>query len=199
MVKNRVDIQDLFERHFNIKLKKVGSKMRGKCPFHDDHSPSMNVDPTLNLFYCPVCQTGGDVISAVMKHECLDFEAAVKWLIQRYCEEVNINELERKMTPQEEEEMKRRETMFIYNQYAQEWFVKQLWLDTPGAKAARAYAIRPKGMPVELDEEGNEKKQSGRWTEEYARMIGIGFCPESPDRDLFVTHAKATSTSTPDA
>ena len=190
MVKNRVDIQDLFENHFNIKLKKAGTKLRGICPFHDDHTPSLNIDPNLNLFYCPVCNAGGDVITAVMEKEGWDFDASVKWLVFQYCEEVNAGELEKKMTPQEEEEAKRRETMFIYNQYAQDWFSKQLWAETPDAKSARNYAIRPEALPKELDEYGTEKPKRGRWSEQYARMAGIGFCPAGTDRDEFVQYAR---------
>lgn len=53
------------------------------CPFHDENSPSCQVDPDTQLFYCFGCHAGGDVFTYIMKSEDIDFPDAVRRLAQR--------------------------------------------------------------------------------------------------------------------
>ena len=53
------------------------------CPFHEENTPSCQVDPNTQLFYCFGCHEGGDVISYVMKRDGLDFPDAVRKLADR--------------------------------------------------------------------------------------------------------------------
>ena len=50
------------------------------CPLHDDHEPSCHLDPNRSLWYCFVCQEGGDGIQLVKRARGLDFATAVRWL-----------------------------------------------------------------------------------------------------------------------
>lgn len=64
-----------------IPLKKSGSgRFVGMCPFHDDHSPSMSVNPTIGIYKCFACGAGGDVFKFVQEHEKIDFNGAVEWV-----------------------------------------------------------------------------------------------------------------------
>ena len=46
-----------------VQLRKAGKSWMGKCPFHDDQTPSLSVSPEKQLFYCFSCGKGGDVIT----------------------------------------------------------------------------------------------------------------------------------------
>jgi len=75
------DIVDVISEH--VKLTRKGREMVGLCPFHDDHKPSMNVNPDKQIFKCFACSAGGDVIKFVQMREGLTFMRAVERLAER--------------------------------------------------------------------------------------------------------------------
>jgi DNA primase len=75
------DIVDVISEH--VSLKKKGREMVGLCPFHDDHRPSMNVNPVKQIFKCFACGAGGDVFKFVQMRENLTFPQAVERLAER--------------------------------------------------------------------------------------------------------------------
>ncbi|MCP4454603.1 MAG: DNA primase [Planctomycetes bacterium] len=66
-----------------VSLTKKGREMVGLCPFHDDHSPSMNVSESKQFFKCFACGAGGDVFKFVQMHEQLSYPEAIERLGQR--------------------------------------------------------------------------------------------------------------------
>jgi DNA primase len=75
------DIVDVISEH--VSLKKKGREMVGLCPFHDDHRPSMNVNPVKQIFKCFACGAGGDVFKFVQMRENLTFPQAIERLAER--------------------------------------------------------------------------------------------------------------------
>jgi DNA primase len=75
------DIIDVISEH--VKLTRKGRELVGLCPFHDDHKPSMNVNPDKQIFKCFACSAGGDVIKFVQMREGLTFMRAVERLAER--------------------------------------------------------------------------------------------------------------------
>ncbi len=75
------DIVDVISEH--VKLSRRGKEMVGLCPFHDDHRPSLYVNPDKQIFKCFACSTGGDVIKFVQMREGLSFMRAVERLAAR--------------------------------------------------------------------------------------------------------------------
>lgn len=75
------DITDVISEH--VSLKKKGREMVGLCPFHDDHRPSLNVNPTKQIFKCFACGAGGDVFKFVQMREHLSFPQAIERLAER--------------------------------------------------------------------------------------------------------------------
>jgi DNA primase len=79
-LKREVSIQRLAEGR-GIKLTRKGKSLMGLCPFHDDHSPSLSIDPVENIWNClGACGRGGDVIEWVMVAEGVSFTHAVELL-----------------------------------------------------------------------------------------------------------------------
>jgi DNA primase len=75
------DIVDIISEHVNLVRK--GREMVGLCPFHDDHKPSLCVNPDKQIFKCFACSAGGDVIKFVQMREGLSFMRAVERLAER--------------------------------------------------------------------------------------------------------------------
>jgi len=75
------DIIDVIGEH--VSLKKKGREMVGLCPFHDDHKPSMNVNPVKQIFKCFACGAGGDVFKFTQMRENLTFPQAIERLAER--------------------------------------------------------------------------------------------------------------------
>lgn len=53
------------------------------CPFHTDHDPSLRLSVAKQLWYCDVCQKGGDVFKFVQLHEGVRFPGALAFLAER--------------------------------------------------------------------------------------------------------------------
>jgi DNA primase len=75
------DIVDVVGEH--IALKRKGREMLGLCPFHEDHRPSLNVNPGKQIFKCFACGAGGDVFKFVQMRENLTFPQAIRRLAER--------------------------------------------------------------------------------------------------------------------
>jgi len=75
------DIVDIISEH--VSLKRKGREMVGLCPFHEDHRPSMNVNPQKQIFKCFACGAGGDVFKFVQMRENLTFPQAIERLAER--------------------------------------------------------------------------------------------------------------------
>ena len=74
----RVDIVDVIDAR--VPLRKAGKNYSARCPFHDEKSPSFNVNPDRQFYYCFGCGAGGNAIGFVMEFERLEFPAAVEKL-----------------------------------------------------------------------------------------------------------------------
>ncbi len=79
-VKSGLDIIDIIQRH--VILKKMGRNYAGKCPFHNDKSPSMNVSREKGIFKCFACGVGGDSLTFLMKIENKTYGEVIRDLAQ---------------------------------------------------------------------------------------------------------------------
>ena len=66
-VRERTDIVDVVGRH--VQLRKAGRSFKGLCPFHQEKTPSFNVDPSKQYFYCFGCKASGTAFDFVMKRD----------------------------------------------------------------------------------------------------------------------------------
>ena len=84
-LKTEVSVQRLAEAR-GVVLTKRGADLHGRCPFHDDRTPSPMITPAKNLWHClGACQAGGTVIDWVMKAEGISFRHAVELLQNDGC------------------------------------------------------------------------------------------------------------------
>jgi len=154
-VKERSSLQDVVREH--VTLRRSGSSLVGLCPFHDEKSPSFNINPTNGYYHCYGCGEGGDVISFVQKVEHLTFAEGVERLAQKLGMELRYEEGGGRPR---EEGLGRRSRLVEAHRVTQEFYAGQL-LD-PGNVAARAGRdfMRRRGF------DGNA-----------AKLFAVGFAP----------------------
>ena len=75
-IRNKADIVSVISRY--IPVQKSGKSYRAKCPFHNDHDPSLNISTEKQIYKCFVCGAGGNVFSFVQNYEKVTFLEAVK-------------------------------------------------------------------------------------------------------------------------
>ena len=80
-IKNAVDIVSLVGE--SLQLRRAGSKFKALCPFHDDHNPSLEINPERQSYKCWSCGAGGDVFDFVQNYEHVDFPEAMRMLAER--------------------------------------------------------------------------------------------------------------------
>jgi DNA primase len=80
-VRQATDIVELIGKH--LELRRAGRNYVGRCPWHDDRRPSLQVNQDRQTWKCWVCDIGGDVFSFVMKREGCDFREALQMLADR--------------------------------------------------------------------------------------------------------------------
>ncbi len=80
-IKERLTITEVVESY--IKLDKAGGNLKGKCPFHNEKTPSFFVSPDRGSYYCFGCGAKGDIFTFVQEFEGLDFMGALKTLALR--------------------------------------------------------------------------------------------------------------------
>jgi DNA primase len=113
-----------------IKLKKRGVNYLGNCPFHNEKSPSFTVSPAKEIYKCFGCGKSGNTVSFVMEHEKYSYVEALRWLAARY----NIELEETEYSPEQKEQLQISDSLFIINNFAQQFFTNAL-LNTDDGKA----------------------------------------------------------------
>ena len=142
---NIVDVVSEF-----VTLKKSGVNYKGLCPFHDDKTPSFMVSPTKQICKCFSCGEGGTAINFLMKHEQITYPEALRWLAKKY----NIEIQEKELTDEEKREQSDRESMFIVNEWAMNYFRDILNTDPDGVAIGRQY-FRSRGIRDDIVEKFN--------------------------------------------
>lgn len=83
LVRSRTDIVQLIGEFVSLHPQNGGRLYKGLCPFHDDHNPSLTVNPVMQIYKCWSCGEGGDCFSFIMKHQGVDFPQALAMLAKR--------------------------------------------------------------------------------------------------------------------
>ena len=117
-----------------VSLKKRGANYLACCPFHQEKTPSFNVNPARQIFRCFGCNRGGDVFTFVMEIEGCSFPEAVKTIAEKCGVPLPAMEDSRGM----EERDQRRAELQKLNQWAAEFFESNL-SETPEGRRALDY------------------------------------------------------------
>lgn len=124
-----------------VTLRKRGVNYVGLCPFHSEKTPSFSVSPSKGVCKCFSCGKGGNVVHFIMEHEQLSYYEALKWLAHKY----NIEVKERELTDEEKHAQSIRESMFVVNEYARDYFQNILRSHVEGQTVGMTY-FRQRGF-----------------------------------------------------
>ena len=124
-----------------VTLRRSGANYKGLCPFHNEKTPSFYVSPARGTCHCFGCGKGGNPISFIMEHEQMTYPEALRWLAQKYHIEIH----EREQTDEEKREQSERESMFIVNEWAADYFNNLLHDDPDGIALGMQY-FRSRGF-----------------------------------------------------
>ena len=118
-----------------VTLRKRGVNYIGLCPFHNEKTPSFSVSPSKGVCKCFSCGKGGNVVHFIMEHEQLSYYEALKWLAKKY----NIEIKERELTEEEKQAHDLRESLFVVNQFANDYFQNILHNSIEGQRIGMTY------------------------------------------------------------
>jgi DNA primase len=158
-VRAAADIVEVVQGY--TELRRSGARFMGRCPFHDERTPSFSVDPSAKLYHCFGCQAGGDVFTFIQEKEGVEFRDAVEFLADRYgialsLEAADAGEVDRR---------RRRERLYELLGKTASFYARYLWESREAARA-RAY-LEGRGL--------------GR---DALSHYGVGYAPSAWDRVL---------------
>ena len=130
-----------------VTLRKRGVNYVGLCPFHDDRTPSFSVSPARNICKCFACGKGGNPVHFIMEHEQITYLEALKYLAKKYGIEVK----ERELSNEERQAQNDRESAFIVNQFARDYYHDILLNNPDGRSIGMAY-FRSRGFRDDIIE-----------------------------------------------
>ncbi len=159
-VRDAVDMIAVVSEH--TELRRAGaSEYVGRCPFHDERTPSFGVNPIEKVYYCFGCQASGDVFTFVRETEGLDFPGALQALADRFGVPLETEEED----PKASLKRQRRERLQTLLGRAAAYYARYLW-EAREASAAREYLLG-RGL-----------------REEMLREFRVGYAPSAWDRIL---------------
>jgi DNA primase len=157
-VREAVDLIDLVSTRTELRRAGPGRYM-GRCPFHEERSPSFSVDTGKGLYHCFGCGVGGDAYKFVMETEGLDFTGALESLARRTGIELTVEDED----PQAAERRMARERLMELLERAAVFYERYLW-DSAEAAPARVYLLE-RGL-----------------TEETLKTFRVGYAPSTWDK-----------------
>lgn len=153
-VKDAADIVEVVSDY--VKLKRSGSGFIGLCPYHNEKTPSFNVNPNLRIYKCFGCGESGDVFKFVMDQDGISFTEAVRELADRYG--VFIPEEDQDHERGESYQLK--EGMYNALKFAGLFYYRNL-IENPEAEKAMTYL------------------QKRGYNREIIKRFGLGYSPAS--------------------
>ena len=172
-----------------VTLRKRGVNYVGLCPFHNDKTPSFYVSPAKGLCKCFACGKGGNAVHFIMEHEQMSYPEALRYLAKKY----NIEIKERELSDEEKFVQSERESLFIVNNFARDYFQNILKNHVDGRSIGMAY-FRNRGFRDDIIEKfqlgyctdshdafAQEAIQKG-YKKEY--LVKTGLCYETDDHRL---------------
>ena len=166
-LRDAVDMVELVNGYTD--LRRNGSQYMGRCPFHEDNSPSFSVNPIEKVYHCFGCGVGGDLFKFVMEKEGLDFVQSIEWLADQTNFELEYEELD----PRAAEKQKQRERLLELLDRATKFYERTL-NDADEAQAARDY-LAGRGFSAEVLKKYRVGYSPKAWDKLFVPALRQGF------------------------
>ncbi len=156
-----------------VSLKKRGVNYIGLCPFHNEKTPSFVVSPAKGIYKCFGCGKAGNSVNFVMEHEHYSYPEALRFLAKKY----NIEIEEEAMTPEMQQQIDERESLFTLNTFINNYFRENLFNTEEGKAIGLSYFKERGFLEVTI-----QKFQLGyaldKWSDYSNHAIENGFKKE---------------------
>ena len=156
-----------------VALKRRGANWIGLCPFHNDRRPSFYVSRAKGICKCFACGEGGSAVNFIMKHEQLSYPEALRYLAHKYHIEIH----EKELTDEEKQAQTEREAMLMLNEWACDYFERQLHETQMGQDVGLAY-FRERGFNDATIREFRLGYSSDGYDDFYKAAVAQGFNPK---------------------
>ncbi|MEI6817690.1 MAG: DNA primase [Bacteroidota bacterium] len=169
-----------------VTLKKRGVNMLGRCPFHNEKTPSFTVSPAKGIYKCFGCGKAGNSVNFIMEHEHYTYPEALKYLAKKY----NIDVEEDAQTSESIEADNAKESLYLISTYAASYFALNLHEQDEGKAIGLTY-FRERGFSdatIEKFQLGYSLTEWGAFTEaalakgyqvEYLEKTGLTIVAEN--------------------
>lgn len=187
LIKNATDIVEVVGDF--VSLKKRGANYMACCPFHNEKTPSFNVNPARQIYKCFGCGAAGDAIKFVMDVDGIGYTEALKYLAQKY----NIEVQEEEISDEEATRQNERESLYIVLNFARNFYQEQL-LNTDEGQAIGLSYFRERGF-----DDGTIKKfelgySADVWDGLTKAALAKGFSAEILEKAGLLIHKEGSNT-----
>lgn len=153
-----------------VTLKKRGANLLGNCPFHNEKTPSFTVSPAKGIYKCFGCGKAGSSVNFIMEHEQYSYPEALKFLAKKY----NIEIKEEEKTPEQVLEQNEKDSLFLVNQFAADYFHNQL-LNSDNGKAIGLSYFKERGFHEETIEKFKLGYSHDEWSNFTKAALDKGY------------------------
>ena len=140
---SKIDIIDIVGSY--VKLKKRGTNYLGLCPFHNEKSPSFTVSPAKEIYKCFGCGKSGNGIGFIMELEKFSYVETLRFLAKKY----NVDIEETEATPEQKIQQQSADSLYIINQFAQQYFSNALLHTDEGQDIGLSY-LKQRGFREDI-------------------------------------------------
>lgn len=169
-VRQRADIVEIISEH--VVLKRTGKNYQGLCPFHSEKTPSFNVNPDRQMFYCFGCHAGGNVFSFLMNKENLTFIDSLKFLAQK----VGVDLPEKESSPEQKQKEAKQKRGLQIHEWSADFFHDVLLNSQEGRKGLDYLTGR--GIDLETIKKFRLGYAPDRWDSLLNEMTQKGVTPD---------------------
>lgn len=160
-VKERLDIAEVVSGY--VKLDKAGASFKGRCPFHNEKTPSFFVSPLRQSYYCFGCGAKGDIFTLVQELDGLSFREALKSLAERAGVELTNRPVDMRARSE-------KETLLQALEVATQFFENELAKSEP----AKSY-VASRGITDSSVKKWRLGYAPAEWRALYTHMLSMGF------------------------
>ncbi|MGV3603557.1 MAG: DNA primase [Dyadobacter fermentans] len=173
-----------------VSLKKKGANYSACCPFHNEKTPSFNVNPVRQIYKCFGCGAAGDSIKFVMDIDGIGYGEALRYLAGKY----NIEVEEEELTDEETLRQNARESLYIILNFAKNYYQHQLHHSDEGQAIGLSY-FRERGFTSEIRKKFELGYSLDNWDSFSKEALEKGYSAEILEKAGLLIHKEGSHTA----
>jgi DNA primase len=173
-----------------VSLKKKGANYSACCPFHNEKTPSFNVNPVRQIYKCFGCGAAGDAIKFVMDVDGIGYGEALRYLADKY----NIEIEEEEVSNEEALRQNARESLYIVLNYAKNFYLQHLHQSDEGQAIGLSY-FRERGFSNDILKKFELGYSLDTWDAFSREALEKGYSAEVLEKAGLLIHKEGSQTA----